>query len=175
MTKPSNNSEAGSGAAQVYLSAGSNIAPEKHLRLACRELAASYGELELSAVYRNPAEGFEGDEFLNMVIGFRTDASPEQIIERLEGIHQQAERQRNENRFSSRTLDLDLLLYGSVVKRQLKLPHDDIEKYSFVAKPLAEIAPDRMHPVSGLTMREIWDNFEQDQHPLEEIELSLLH
>jgi 2-amino-4-hydroxy-6-hydroxymethyldihydropteridine diphosphokinase len=159
--------------AQVYLSVGSNIAPESNLRLACRELSDAFGRLELSNVYRNPAEGFDGAEFLNMVIGFRTDKAPEQIVARLEDIHAKANRKRQANRFSSRTLDLDLLLYGSIVKRSLKLPHADIEKYSFVAKPLADIAPDRRHPVTGLTMKEIWDNFEQDQHPLEEVELQL--
>ncbi len=161
--------------AQVYLSAGSNIEPEDNLRLACQELARTYGSLELSAVYRNAATGFDGDDFLNMVIGFRTDESPEQVIERLERIHQQANRIRSANPFSSRTLDLDLLLYGGVVKHVLKLPHTDIEKYSFVARPLAEIAPEQKHPVSGLTMQEIWDAFEPDQHPLEEIELNLPH
>lgn len=158
---------------EVYLSAGSNIAPEENLNLACEQLASHYGDLELSSVYRNAAEGFSGAKFLNMVIGFQTEESPEQIYERIEGIHQQAQRKRKAQKFSSRTLDLDLLLYGSVVRKHLKLPHGDIENYSFVAKPLAEIAPDHKHPVSGKTMREIWDNFEQHEHPLEEVALSL--
>jgi 2-amino-4-hydroxy-6-hydroxymethyldihydropteridine diphosphokinase len=158
---------------EVYLSAGSNIAPEKNLQLACQQLAEHYGELELSAVYRNPAEGFSGAEFLNMVIGFTTDETPEQIVERIEDIHVQARRQRTANKFSSRTLDLDLLLYGDEVRQQLKLPHKDIEHYSFVAKPLAEIAPNCRHPVTGKTMRQIWDSFEKDAHPLEKVELRL--
>jgi 2-amino-4-hydroxy-6-hydroxymethyldihydropteridine diphosphokinase len=158
---------------EVFLSAGSNIQPEVNLQLACEQLTTHYGNLDLSPVYRNQAAGFSGAEFLNMVIGFKTDESPEKVCERIEDIHQQAKRQRSAVKFSSRTLDLDLLLYGSVVRRHLKLPHGDIENYSFVAKPLAEIAPDRKHPVTGKTMREIWDDFEPDEHPLQKVALSL--
>jgi 2-amino-4-hydroxy-6-hydroxymethyldihydropteridine diphosphokinase len=158
---------------EVYLSAGSNIAPEKNLELACQQLAEHYGDLELSAVYRNAAEGFSGDEFLNMVIGFSTDETPEQIVERIETIHDRARRKRTANKFSSRTLDLDLLLYGNEVRKQMKLPHKDIENYSFVAKPLAELAPHHRHPVNGKTMQQIWDEFEKDSHPLEKVELQL--
>jgi 2-amino-4-hydroxy-6-hydroxymethyldihydropteridine diphosphokinase len=159
--------------AEVFLSVGSNIAPEENLQLACEQLSTHYGVLELSAVYRNSAEGFAGAKFLNMVIGLKTEESPEQICERIEDIHQQAHRQRSKEKFSSRTLDLDLLLYDSMVRRYLKLPHGDIEIYSFVAKPLAEIAPKLKHPISGKTMQEIWDNFEPDEHPLEKVALSL--
>ena len=158
---------------EVFLSVGSNISPEHNLQLACRELADTYGDLELSTVYRNPAEGFEGDEFLNMVVGFKTDESPEQIVERIEEIHSTANRKRTTNPFSSRTLDLDLLLYGDLVRQRVKVPHVDIEKYSFVAKPLAEIAPCRRHPVTGKTMQQIWDGFEHDEHQLEEVDIAL--
>jgi 2-amino-4-hydroxy-6-hydroxymethyldihydropteridine diphosphokinase len=109
-----------------------------------------------------------------MVIGFETDETPEQIVEKIEDIHKQAERVRTKNKFSSRTLDLDLLLYGNEVRKRLKLPHHDIENYSFVAKPLAEIAPDYRHPVTGRTMQEIWAELEQDEHALEKVELDLL-
>lgn len=158
----------------VYLSVGSNIAPEQNLKLACQVLANRYGDLHLSNVYRNAAEGFSGEAFLNMVIGFRTTARPEHILAHIEEIHDQAQRVRTANKFSSRTLDLDLLLYGDVVREPLKLPHADIERYSFVARPLAELAPTRKHPVSGKTMQEIWANFVQDAHPLEKVELELL-
>ena len=57
----------------VYLSAGSNMAPAENLRMACSSLESEFGELTLSSVYQNPAEGFAGDDFLNMVVGFRPD------------------------------------------------------------------------------------------------------
>jgi 2-amino-4-hydroxy-6-hydroxymethyldihydropteridine diphosphokinase len=157
----------------VYLSAGSNIAPEHHLRMACQGLEAIYGELTLSSVYRNPTVGFKGNDFLNMVIGFSTRETPEQIVANLEHLHQRAGRRRQANPFCSRTLDLDLLMYGDVIRPELKLPHDDIQKYGFVLGPLAEIAPDLRHPVAGLTMRELWAGFDRSRHPMTRVDLNV--
>lgn len=158
----------------VYLSLGSNIEPEQNLRLACRALSSEFGELRKSAVYRNEAIGFEGGDFLNMVVGFDTSDKPEEIVERLEEIHEQAGREREPgNPYCSRTLDLDLLLYGNMVRQRLKLPHGDIEKYDFVIRPLAEMAPELLHPVSGKAMCDIWDDFDHDSHPLEKVELAI--
>ena len=161
------------GPVDVFLSAGSNIRPEDHLRFACHELAEEFGNLTLSSVYRNEAVGFEGEDFLNMVIGFQTEEDPENIVARLENLHDRAGRERQDNPFSSRTLDLDLLLYGDLIRNRLKLPRDDIEKYDFVLTPLAEVAPELKHPVTGLTMTEIWDDFDHSEHPLERVELTL--
>jgi len=160
-------------AVDVYLSAGSNIQPEANLRLACEGLASDFGRLTLSSVYRTAAVGFDGDDFLNMVIGFSTDEQPEDIIARLEELHVEAERVRQKNPFSPRTLDLDLLLYGDLVRHNLKLPHDDIEKYGFVLRPLAEIAPELRHPVTGVTMREAWDGFDQSGQEMNKVDLTL--
>jgi 2-amino-4-hydroxy-6-hydroxymethyldihydropteridine diphosphokinase len=155
----------------VYLSVGSNIEPEQHIRMACRELSSDFGVLELSSVYRNEAVGFKGGDFLNMVIGLSTHEQPEQIFARLDELHDRAGRKRQSDPFSSRTLDLDLLLYGDLVRRRLKLPRDDIEKYGFVLGPLAELAPELRHPVTGVSMGDIWNDFDHDRHPLERVEL----
>lgn len=155
----------------VYLSAGSNIAPEHHLRMACQALEASYGELTLSSVYRNPTVGFKGNDFLNMVIGFSTRETPEQIVANLEHLHQRAGRRRQANPFCSRTLDLDLLMYGDLVRPELKLPHGDIQKYGFVLGPLAEIAPNLRHPVAGQTMSALWAGFDRAAHPMTRVAL----
>jgi len=155
----------------VYVSAGSNIAPEHHLRMACQALEAIYGELTLSSVYRNPTVGFKGNDFLNMVIGFSTHETPEQIVANFEQLHQRAGRRRQANPFCSRTLDLDLLMYGDLVRPELKLPHGDIQKYGFVLGPLAEIAPNLRHPVSGRTMRSLWADFDRAAHPMTRVKL----
>ena len=97
----------------VYVSAGSNVAPEENLKLACRELTRRFGPLELSGVYRNPPVGFAGDDFLNLVLRFRTGEPPHAIVAELERLHTLAGRVRGLERFAPRTLDLDLLLYGS--------------------------------------------------------------
>jgi 2-amino-4-hydroxy-6-hydroxymethyldihydropteridine diphosphokinase len=84
----------------VYLSAGSNIAPENNLKMACQQLESEYGELTLSSVYQNSAVGFAGDDFLNMVIGFSTREQPELIVDRLESLHEKAQRERQADPFS---------------------------------------------------------------------------
>jgi 2-amino-4-hydroxy-6-hydroxymethyldihydropteridine diphosphokinase len=153
----------------IYVSAGSNVAPAENLRLACRELRKRFGALQISAVYRNPALGFTGDDFLNLVLHFRTAESPVAIIAELERLHVLAGRVRGPDPFSSRTLDLDLLLYGDAVLPDpaIRVPREDIRKYAFVLGPLAELAPRLRHPVSGETMAELWADFDQTAHPLQ--------
>jgi len=160
-------------AVDVFVSVGSNIEPERNLRLACNELEQDFGALSLSPVYRNPAVGFEGEDFLNMVIGFRSASAPEYIVARMEDLHQKAKRVRQQNPFSPRTLDVDVLLYGDLVRRRLKLPHGDIDKYGFVLGPLAEIAPDILHPVNGKTMQALWDDFDEASTPMTQVDIGL--
>ena len=74
-------------AVDVYVSAGSNVDPEENLRLACRELARRFGPLAMSGVYRNPPVGFTGDDFLNLVLRFRTAEPPAAVVAELERLH----------------------------------------------------------------------------------------
>ena len=110
-------------------------------------------------MYESPAKGFSGPPFLNLVLSFRTDETPETILKVLSGLEAVAGRDRSGGKFASRTLDLDLLLYGDRIDAALKLPHPDIERYAFVLKPLADLAPGLRHPVSGATMAELWRSF----------------
>lgn len=155
--------------ALVYLGLGSNILPEENLSLGVRELRRHYGELQVSSVYRSTAVGFEGDDFLNLVVGFRSDDSPVQICAEIERLHDLAGRDRGGGKWSSRQLDIDLLLYDDRVidDSPVRVPRSDILKYSFVLRPLAEMAPDLVHPVTGKTMLQHWQDFESDSQPLE--------
>lgn len=152
---------------RVYLSAGSNVEPLVHLRRAVTALRALFGPLTLSSVYRSRSAGFAGEDFLNLVIGFDTTASPQAIVAELERLHREAERVRTGNPFSPRTLDLDLVLYGDLVSADLRLSHPDVVNYSFVLGPLAEIAPGLRHPGTGETIAEMWRRFDKTVHPLE--------
>lgn len=155
----------------VYISVGSNVAPEQHLRLACRELRARFGELEASSVYRNSPVGFEGEDFLNLVVRIRTALPPLAVIAHLEQVHALAGRVRGGPRFGPRTLDLDLLLYGDVLSPEppIRVPRPDIRRYAFVLGPLAELAPDLRHPETGETMATLWAAFDQRSHPLHRV------
>jgi 2-amino-4-hydroxy-6-hydroxymethyldihydropteridine diphosphokinase len=154
--------------ALVYLGLGSNTRPEVNLRLGVRELKERFALRAISPVYRNKAVGFDGDEFLNLVACVETAMSPGDICQQLEEIHTLAGRQRETDPFASRTLDIDLLLYDQQVidATPVRVPRDDVLKYSFVLRPLAEIAPDFVHPLTGKTIGWHWENFDSDSHPL---------
>lgn len=155
--------------AKVFAGLGSNIDPEDNLHLGVRELRARYGELQLSAVYRSKSVGFDGHDFLNLVACFETEASPESICEEIERIHELAGRDRNDGKWSARSLDIDLLLYDDLVvdDKPVRIPRNDVLEYSFVLRPLAELAPEFRHPVTGKTMREHWQEYDAASHPLE--------
>ncbi len=154
--------------AKVYLGLGSNIDPEKNLRLGIGELGARFGMLELSNVYRSAAVGFDGDDFLNLVAGLESDASPLQLHAMLTEIHSLAGRTLGKSRYSPRTLDIDLLLYDDLVLDEppIRIPRSDILKYSFVLGPLAEIAPQLRHPETGKLIAEHWAEYDKESHPL---------
>ena len=154
--------------ASVYLGLGSNIDPEKNLGLGVSELRRRFGDLSISGIYRSAAIGFDGEDFLNLVVGLRTGDSPAEIHEQIDAIHEIAGRQRSDRRYSPRTLDVDLLLYDKLIIAEppLRLPRPDVLKYSFVLKPLSEIAPDYVHPETGRTLSEHWQEFDVASHPL---------
>ena len=157
--------------AVVFLGIGSNESPEKNLRLAVKELRSRYGELTLSPVYQSDAVGFDGADFLNLVARLQTEDSPLAICDEIELIHNLAGRIRGSDRWESRPLDIDLLLYNDLIndQRPVHVPRDDVLQYSFVLRPLAEIAPDQVHPVTGKTYLEHWQAFDAASHPLEEM------
>ena len=159
----------------VYVSAGSNIDPERHLRAACRSLTDSLGPLSLSPVYRTKAVGFEGDDFLNLVMSFSTDLDIQAVKEILDETEAQAGRSRSAESFMPRTLDLDLLLYGSEVldNPAVRVPREDILLYAFVLAPIAELAPDLRHPVDGRTMRELWSAFDRGEQEIQRLDAGL--
>lgn len=150
---------------------GSNIDPVRHLRLACDELSARFGPLCRSSVYRTSPVGFEGDDFLNMVVSFQTEQPAAKIVAELERLHALAGRVRSIDRFSDRTLDVDLLLYGDHVidDSQIRVPREDILRYAFVLGPLAELAPALRHPVTGETMAELWARFDCPDQTMERL------
>ena len=160
---------------RIYLSLGSNVDPEANLRRAVASLREHYGELDLSPVYRNAAVGFVGDDFLNLVAGLDSDDSIEAIAARIEAIHAAAGRDRSQARFSSRTLDIDLLTWGDCVTEDgpVVLPRADILRYAFVLKPLADLAPNDRHPQTGQSYAELWAEMAREPNDLRRVDLDL--
>ena len=155
----------------VYIGVGSNIDPVENLRFACRELEQVFGELALSSVYQTTAVGFEGDDFLNMTVGFSTAASIAEVVAELERIQVLAGRVAGTGKHESRTLDLDLLLYGDRVidGPVVTVPRADVTAYGFVLQPMAELAPELRHPLTGLTMAEHLARFDSGGHGVQRL------
>ncbi len=147
---------------RVYVSIGSNIERERHIRAAVRALAERFGVLKLSSVYESPAHGFEGADFYNLVAAFDTAASVEELRTALAEIERSCGRGPASRGFRSRTLDLDLILYDDLIlkdKDGFVLPRPEITEHAFVLAPLAEIAPEQRHPCTGQTYRSMWEGF----------------
>lgn len=160
---------------EVYLGIGSNIEPEENLRFAIRELRRRFGELGLSPVYESRPLGFDGEDFFNMVVRLQTELTPADVIDQLEEIHAIAGRVRDSSRYISRVLDIDLLLYDGLVVNEgrLRIPRSDVLDYSFVLRPLAELAPEFVHPVTGRRIADHWQEFDRASHPLKGVSVSL--
>lgn len=158
--------------ARAYVSIGSNIDRERNIRAAVVDLEQHFGPLQLSSVYESEAVGFIGGQFYNLVAAFDTTHSPQEVADELHEIEDAHGRERGGPRFSSRTLDIDLLLYDELILQQgrLELPRDEIGKNAFVLCPLAEIAPDLKHPLTGQDYAAMWENFDKQSQPLQVIE-----
>lgn len=143
---------------RVYVSIGSNIDRDRNIRAAVQALRARFGNVKISSVYESAAEGFDGDDFYNLVAAFESDDSLERISEQLAAIEKTQGRDRSGPRFGPRTLDIDVLLYGSLVRHDARfdIPHRDITAYAHVLGPLMELAPDLIHPESGERMAVLW-------------------
>ena len=160
---------------EIFLSLGSNINPEENLQFACRELKKTFGNIQVSSVYRNKPIGFQGNDFLNMVVKVKSTLSPNEILDCLRGLEARTGRDIGTGAFDSRTLDIDMILFGDLVhpEKPFKIPRNDIERYSFVLCPLAEIEPDGIHPLIGKTFKDLWEDFDKEEHLLDKISLDI--
>jgi 2-amino-4-hydroxy-6-hydroxymethyldihydropteridine diphosphokinase len=145
---------------RVYLSLGSNIEPEKHLRAAVAELRERFGAIAVSPAYRFAAVGFDGPAFINLCTGIDTDLEPQALNDWLHALEARHGRRRDVPRYSSRTLDVDIVLYGERVLRgtgNLEVPRPELLQ-TFVLQPLIDIAPAALDPLRGQTLVQIWQS-----------------
>jgi 2-amino-4-hydroxy-6-hydroxymethyldihydropteridine diphosphokinase len=143
----------------IFLSLGSNVG-DREARL--REAIVRLDDDDVRVLRRSPVYETEPQDvkdqgwFLNAVIEAETELFPLQLLGRTQTIEMQLGRQRTKVG-GPRTLDIDILLYGNFVIRtaQLEIPHPRMASRRFVLEPLAELAPDLRHPVTGRTVREM--------------------
>ena len=158
---------------RAYLSLGSDVEPERHLRAAVDALRARFGEVRLSTVYRTPAVGFDGGDFLNAAAIIDSDLDPHALNAWLHALEDAQGRDRSGPRFGDRTLDVDIVLYDDLVLEgdgHLQLPRAEL-KHAFVLRPLAEIAPDVVVPGTGRTLAQLWDAHAERDAALDAVHL----
>lgn len=150
---------------RVYISIGSNIERYRHVTAALDALAEWFGDLVISPVYESESVGFDGSDFLNLVVGINTVVSVGELTRRFKQLEAENGRKAGAPKFSPRTLDLDILTYGDASgnKEGVELPRSEILKNAFVLRPLADIAPDERHPVCGQSYRQLWQDYDTGQ------------
>ena len=141
---------------QVFVSIGSNIDPRNNIEEA-RIILGNLFDCTFSGLYETRAEGFEGNDFINSVVGFETDLQLIELRDKLKQIEKKMGRTDIQKGMSDRIIDLDIILYGDQVVEDddFDIPSKDIENYLFVLEPLAEIAGARHHPILNNTYSEM--------------------
>ena len=153
----------------AYLSLGSNVSPDKNIQFALDQLSQIFGETVSSSIYKTKAVGFEGSDFLNLVVKIETGLDPERLIDRLHGIEEMTGRITGTKAFNDRTLDIDVLIYGDYINPDLNIPRDEILMYGFVLEPLAELNPEGLHPIERVTFMELWSRLRENLDASEKI------
>ena len=153
---------------RAWLGLGSNIDAEKNIRAAVDALKKHFDELVISPVYESEAVGFEGDNFLNLVVGIMTSMNIDELNATLKFIEDSNGRFRAGEKFSPRTLDIDILTYGDedLTEHGINIPRHEILTYAFVLKPLSEVAPDERHPHVGISYQKLWEGFDHDSQQM---------
>ena len=144
--------------ARIYVSLGSNSDRETMIRRAVTALREQFGEIELSPVYDSAAVGFDGSNFLNLVVGINTSLGVEAVVTIFHAIEDQLGRDRSQPKFASRPIDLDILAYDDLVLDVpgIHIPRPEILQNAFVLKPLQDIAADQLHPVARESYALLW-------------------
>ena len=156
---------------KVFIDIGSNINREENIQSCVNQLMQDFPGIVFSKAYESESVGFKADPFINMAAGFETDLSYPDLKFHLKNIENKHARERSRNtKFISRTLDIDVVLYGNqVLQPEYDVPRSEILKYPFVLFPLAEIAPKITHPQQKKTISELVKATELDDSSLTEV------
>jgi len=154
--------------AWVTLSLGSNIDPVSHLTGGLDALLLHFKDISLSSVFESEAVGFDGDNFLNMVVGVHTDLDVASLSALLKEIENKHGRDRSQPRFSGRSLDIDILTYDNLSGNYsgVKLPRAEITENAFVLWPLSQVAGADRHPDLKESYGSLWNNYDKSRQKL---------
>ena len=122
---------------QYFLSLGSNINAEANIIFAIDQINKILANTKYSSIHKTKAEGFEGDDFLNLVVAGESGLGFDELNQKLTDIENETGRKRDVPKFSARTLDIDIIL--QIDQDEILFESNEIEKYSFVSEPLKEV------------------------------------
>lgn len=152
----------------LTLSLGSNQQAARHIRGALDALQASFGPMRTSSVFESRAVGFDGNNFLNMVVAVDTDTPLATVSARIKALEDEHGRTRGGARFSPRTLDIDILTYGDCIGDYdgIVLPRPEITENAYVLWPLSQVCGDCCDPQSGLSYTALWQQYDKTRQAL---------
>ena len=156
----------------LALSIGSNIDAELNIRAALGALSLEFDNIRNSTTYESQAVGFDGDNFLNLVVLADTDKKLDEVATILKRLEDQLGRDRHQVRFSGRTMDIDIILYGdeSGMCCGIELPRLEVTENAYVLQPLSEVLPDAVHPATGMSYLKLWQGYDKSKQQLGAIE-----
>ena len=147
----------------LHLNIGSNQDRRKNIRSALDQLDIFFEKIKVSSLYESPSEGFEGKDFYNVGVNVETNKNASEVLDILHKIEDSLGRNRSVPKFSSRIIDLDLVIYDDMIDEKINVPRKDILKYAFVLAPLLELNPDGIHPEKGVSYLNLWEEFETNK------------
>lgn len=145
---------------KIFLLLGSNIEPRgEYLAKAEKKITGFVGDIvQRSKIYESKPTGFNSDQnFLNRILILSSKLSVVEILNKLNIIEQKLGRKRSSGGYLSRTIDIDILYFNNeIIKtKKLTVPHPKLHERNFTLIPLAEIAPDFIHPVFNLDSKKL--------------------
>ena len=159
---------------KVFVGIGSNIEQEMHIRRCVDSLKHNFEDLRLSPIYESSSMGFSGPNFYNLAASFFTYHDLIMLKKTLNEIEVLNGRSLGEVKYSSRTLDIDILYYDDIVDKNLNVPRNEITKFDFVLRPLCDLAPGHIHPETRMTHNKMLSDAIYKKMIIKKIDLSFV-
>ncbi len=162
---------------KVLLGLGSNINREENIRSGIDLVSRFLKKMKVSPVYESPAFGFVGDPFFNLAVSGMVDISLEDLVVLLRDIEFTHGRAVDAEKFSSRHLDIDVILYGDKVGvfDNIQLPRGELVEQAYVLKPVSDIEAELSHPALKLSFRQLWQEFKGDKRHIWQSDFQYRH
>jgi 2-amino-4-hydroxy-6-hydroxymethyldihydropteridine diphosphokinase len=157
---------------KVFVGIGSNINQKIHIQACITAINEKFEHLVLSPTYESSSMGFDGPNFYNLVAAFYTNLDVNELKETLNAIERDNGRSLGEVKFSSRTLDIDILYYDNLVDNEKNIPRNEIVKFDFVLRPLYDVSPAHIHPITNKTHHTMINDTNYEKMIINEIDIS---